>query len=71
VISEEDLMCGRYRRRSDKQRIAKAFHVNGPSIKSLVLAPNDDIRPHNLSTHQMGEFSVDFLVAKQHTRPIK
>jgi putative SOS response-associated peptidase YedK len=38
-------MCGRYRRRSDKQRIAKAFHVNGPSIESLVLAPNDDIRP--------------------------
>jgi putative SOS response-associated peptidase YedK len=38
-------MCGRYKRKSDKQRIAEAFHVNGPSIDSLVVAPNDDIRP--------------------------
>lgn len=33
------------RRTSDKQQIAEAFHVNGPSIDSLLLAPNDDIRP--------------------------
>ena len=38
-------MCGRYKRTSDKQRIADSFHVNGPSIESLVLSPNDDIRP--------------------------
>jgi putative SOS response-associated peptidase YedK len=38
-------MCGRYRRKSDKQRIAEAFHMDGPSIESLVLAPNDDIQP--------------------------
>lgn len=38
-------MCGRYRRRSDKQRIAEAFHVKGPSIESLVFGPDDDIRP--------------------------
>jgi putative SOS response-associated peptidase YedK len=38
-------MCGRYRRKSDKQRIAEAFHVNGSNIDSLMLTPNDDIRP--------------------------
>ena len=38
-------MCGRYRRKSDKQRIAEAFHVNGSSIDSLMLTSNDDIRP--------------------------
>jgi hypothetical protein len=25
-------MCGRYVRRSDKQRIAEHFHVHGPSL---------------------------------------
>jgi putative SOS response-associated peptidase YedK len=38
-------MCGRYRRKSDKQQIAEAFHVSGPRIDSLMLAPDDDIRP--------------------------
>jgi len=38
-------MCGRYRRKSDKQQIAEAFHVSGPSIDSLLLTPNDYIRP--------------------------
>jgi putative SOS response-associated peptidase YedK len=38
-------MCGRYRRKSDKQQIAEAFHANGPSIDSLMIAPNGDIRP--------------------------
>jgi hypothetical protein len=34
-------MCGRYRRKSDKQQIAEAFHVNGPSVDSLMLTQND------------------------------
>jgi putative SOS response-associated peptidase YedK len=38
-------MCGRYKRKSDKQRIAEAFSVSGPSIEPLMVAPNDDIRP--------------------------
>ena len=38
-------MCGRYQRKSDKQKIADAFHHDGPSRDSLLLAPNDDIRP--------------------------
>jgi putative SOS response-associated peptidase YedK len=36
-------MCGRYVRRSDKQRIAEHFHVHGPSVpdfgKSYNVAP--------------------------------
>lgn len=38
-------MCGRYKRKSDKQRIAEAFHVSDPSIDALMVTPNDDIRP--------------------------
>ena len=37
-------MCGRYVRRSDKQKIAEVFHTaNG--IADLTFAPDDDIRP--------------------------
>ena len=44
-------MCGRYRRKSDKQQIAEAFHVSGPGIDSLMLAPDDDIRPTTSTDH--------------------
>ena len=37
-------MCGRYRRRSDKQRIADAFSV-GMGLEELYLEPEDDIAP--------------------------
>ena len=37
-------MCGRYRRRSDKQRIAEAFDV-GMGLDELYLDPQDDIAP--------------------------
>lgn len=37
-------MCGRYRRRSDKQRIADAFHL-GMGLEDLILDPEDDIAP--------------------------
>jgi len=37
-------MCGRYRRRSDKQRIAEAFEV-GMGLEDLYLEPEDDIAP--------------------------
>jgi putative SOS response-associated peptidase YedK len=38
-------VCGRYRRIADKQTIAEAFQVHGPSLDTLVLAPDEDIRP--------------------------
>jgi putative SOS response-associated peptidase YedK len=37
-------MCGRYRRRSDKQRIAEAFEV-GMGLDELYLETQDDIAP--------------------------
>jgi putative SOS response-associated peptidase YedK len=40
-------MCGRYRRRSDKQRIAEAFAV-GTGLEDLYLEPEDDIAPGSM-----------------------
>ena len=40
-------MCGRYRRRSDKQRIAEAFDV-GMGLDELYLDAQDDIAPGSL-----------------------
>ena len=37
-------MCGRYVRRSDKQKLAEAFHATG-DLSDLNFAPDDDIRP--------------------------
>lgn len=37
-------MCGRYRRKSDKQRIADAFEVSA-GLDEIDLAPEDDIAP--------------------------
>ena len=36
-------MCGRYVRRSDKQRIARHFHVYGPSVPDF--APSWNVAP--------------------------
>lgn len=40
-------MCGRYCRRSDKQRIAEAFEL-GMGLDDLYLEPEDDIAPSSL-----------------------
>lgn len=40
-------MCGRYRRRSDKQRIAEAFQV-GTDLSDLYLEPEDDVAPGSM-----------------------
>jgi putative SOS response-associated peptidase YedK len=40
-------MCGRYRRRSDKQKIAEAFQVK-VDIDSLDFMPGDDISPGSM-----------------------
>ena len=40
-------MCGRYRRRSDKQRIAEAFEA-GMGLDELYLEPDDDIAPGSI-----------------------
>jgi putative SOS response-associated peptidase YedK len=40
-------MCGRYKRRSDKQRIAQAFAASA-GLEDLYLEPEDDIRPQSM-----------------------
>jgi putative SOS response-associated peptidase YedK len=40
-------MCGRYRRRADKQRIAEALHVDG-DLGEFDLLPDEDVRPTTL-----------------------
>ena len=40
-------MCGRYRRKSDKQRIAEIFQVS-VGLEELYLAPDDDAAPGSI-----------------------
>lgn len=40
-------MCGRYRRRSDKQRIAEAFEI-GAGLEEIFLEPDDDVAPGSI-----------------------
>ena len=37
-------MCGRFKRKSDKQKVAKVFEVTA-GIEELDFAPGDDLRP--------------------------
>jgi putative SOS response-associated peptidase YedK len=40
-------MCGRYRRRSDKQRIAETFHV-GMDLADIYVEPEEDVAPGSI-----------------------
>jgi putative SOS response-associated peptidase YedK len=57
-------MCGRYRRRSDKQRIAEAFQV-GMDLEDLYLEPEDDIAPGSVQpvvlTGESGEREIALM----------
>ncbi len=57
-------MCGRYRRRSDKQRIAEAFEV-GAGLEDLYLEPEDDIAPGSIQpvvlANQTGEREIALM----------
>jgi putative SOS response-associated peptidase YedK len=54
-------MCGRYRRRSDKQRIAEAFEV-GRGLEEIYIEPDDDIAPGSIQpvvlTNDAGEREI-------------
>lgn len=55
-------MCGRYRRRSDKQRIAEAFSIR-VGLDELYIDPEDDIAPGSMqpvvSINQEGERQIE------------
>ena len=57
-------MCGRYRRRSDKQRIAEAFSVS-VGLKEIYLDPDDDIAPGSMqpvvAINQDGERQIELM----------
>jgi putative SOS response-associated peptidase YedK len=57
-------MCGRYRRKSDKQRIADAFAVSA-GLEELELAPEDDIAPGSIqpviAINQDGERQIELM----------
>jgi putative SOS response-associated peptidase YedK len=57
-------MCGRYRRRSDKQRIAEAFRV-GMGLEDIYLEPEDDIAPGSIQpvvlTREAGEREIALM----------
>jgi putative SOS response-associated peptidase YedK len=57
-------MCGRYRRRSDKQRIAEKFQVS-VGLEELYLGPEDDIAPGSVQpvirTTEAGERQIEMM----------
>jgi putative SOS response-associated peptidase YedK len=57
-------MCGRYRRRSDKQRIAEAFEV-GMGLDDLYLEADDDAAPGSIQpvvlTNDNGERQIELM----------
>ena len=57
-------MCGRYRRRSDKQRIVEAFEL-GTDLEDLYLEPEDDIAPGSVQpvvcANHAGERTLELM----------
>jgi putative SOS response-associated peptidase YedK len=57
-------MCGRYGRKSDKQRIAEAFSVSA-GLADLFLEPDDDIAPGSIQpvvlTNKDGERQLELM----------
>lgn len=57
-------MCGRYRRRSDKQRIADAFAV-GTGLEEIYFEPGDDIAPDSVQPvvllNEDGERQIELM----------
>lgn len=57
-------MCGRYGRRSDKQKIAEAFHVKA-SLDDIDFMPNDDITPGTMQpvvfSNDEGERDIELM----------
>jgi putative SOS response-associated peptidase YedK len=57
-------MCGRYGRRSDKQKIAEAFHVNA-DLDEIDFMPNNDITPGTMQpvvfSNDEGERDIELM----------
>ncbi|HEU4634810.1 MAG TPA: SOS response-associated peptidase family protein, partial [Edaphobacter sp.] len=57
-------MCGRYKRKSDKQRIAEVFHVE-VGLDDLPYEQGDDLRPQSMQpviyTNHAGERQMELM----------
>lgn len=57
-------MCGRFKRRSDKQRVAKVFKVTG-GLDETVFDAGDDLRPQSMQpvvfTNDAGERQMELM----------
>ena len=57
-------MCGRFKRKSDKQKIARAFEVQA-GLEEADFAPGDDLRPQSMQpvifTNEAGERQIEMM----------
>jgi putative SOS response-associated peptidase YedK len=57
-------MCGRFKRKSDKQKVAKVFKVQA-GLEEVDFAPDDDLRPQSMQpviyTNEAGERQVEMM----------
>jgi putative SOS response-associated peptidase YedK len=57
-------MCGRFKRKSDKQKVARAFQVQA-GLEETDFAPGDDLRPQSMQpiifTNEAGERQVEMM----------
>ncbi len=57
-------MCGRFRRKSDKQKIAQVFQVQA-GLEEADFAPDDDLRPQSMQpviyTNEGGERKIEMM----------
>jgi putative SOS response-associated peptidase YedK len=57
-------MCGRFKRKSDKQKVARVFEVQA-GLEAVDFAPGDDLRPQSMQpiiyTNEAGERQVEMM----------
>jgi putative SOS response-associated peptidase YedK len=57
-------LCGRFKRRSDKQKVAKVFEVTA-GLDELECDPGDDLRPQSMQpiiyTNEVGERQIEMM----------
>lgn len=57
-------MCGRFKRKSDKQKVAKVFEVQA-GLEEADFTPGDDLRPQSMQpviyTNEVGERQIEMM----------
>jgi hypothetical protein len=63
-------MCGRSKRRSDKQKVARVFGVQA-GLEDTDFAPGDDLRPQSMQPVVYGDLVFWLLLSCRHLLPFK